>query len=181
MPTQARSLLDPDVVQHPYPYYEELRRDRPIAFLPEINAYFASSYDLVKQILRDSRFQKGAPEKDGRKFVAPNGAAQEILLKDADIGLPVHCISESSGARQVQIRRIIQPVLGRRGAAALEPFVQSCADVLLDEIETSDSCEIVSQFSAPYTIYVICDLIGFPRSMHKEVKAYADAALTYLV
>lgn len=181
MSSQVKSLLDPDVVQYPYPYYEELRRDRPIAFLPEINAYFASSYDLIKQILRDSRFQKGAPENDGRKFVAPNGTAQEILLRDADIGLPVHCISESSGARQVQIRRIIEPFLGRRGAAAMEPFVQSCADVLLDEIEKSDTCEIVSEFSAPYTVYVICDLIGFPRSMHKEVKAYADAALTYLV
>src|ERR1700739_1533929 len=108
MSSQVKSLLDPDVVQSPYAYYEELRRDRPIAFLPEINAYFASSYDLVKQILRDSRFQKGAQENDGRKFVAPNKAAQDILLKDADIGLPVHCLSQSSGAQQVQLRRIIE-------------------------------------------------------------------------
>src|ERR1700733_6831131 len=111
MSSQVKSLLDPDVVRYPYPYYEELRRDRPIAFLPEINAYFASSYELVKQILRDSRFHKGAQENDGRKFVAPNKAAQDVLLRDADIGLPVHCISESSGTRQVQIRRIVEPFL----------------------------------------------------------------------
>jgi len=88
MPSPAKSLLDPEVVQCPYPYYEELRRERPIAFLPELNGYFASSYEMVRQILRDKRFLKGAAENDGRKFVVPHKPAQEILLADAEIGLP---------------------------------------------------------------------------------------------
>lgn len=36
----AKSLLDSDVVQCPYPFYNELRRERPIARLPACNAYF---------------------------------------------------------------------------------------------------------------------------------------------
>jgi cytochrome P450 len=176
-----KSLLDPDVVQCPYPYYEELRRERPIAFLPELNAHFASSYEMVKQILRDKRFLKGAPENDGRKFVAPNKAAQEILLADPEIGLPVHCISQSNGDEHAQFRKIVEPFLGRKAAMVRESEIQSCADVLLDEIEKSDACEIVGSFSAPYTLYVMSDVIGLPRSMYNEAKAYAAAALTYLV
>jgi cytochrome P450 len=176
-----KSLLDPDVVQCPYPYYEELRRERPIAFLPELNAHFASSYEMVKQILRDKRFLKGAPENDGRKFVAPNKAAQEILLADPEIGLPVHCISQSNGDEHAQFRKLVEPFLGRKAAMVREPEMQSCADVLLDEIEKSDACEIVGSFSAPYTLYVMSDVIGLPRSMYNEAKAYAAAALTYLV
>jgi cytochrome P450 len=177
----AKSLLDPDVVQCPYPYYEELRRERPIAFLPELNAHFASSYEMVKQILRDKRFLKGAPENDGRKFVAPNRKAQEILLADSEIGLPVHCISQSNGEEHAQFRKIVEPFLGRKAAMVREPDMQACADVLLDEIEKSDDCEIVGSFSAPYTLYVMSDVIGLPRSMYNEAKAYAAAALTYLV
>jgi len=176
-----KSLLDADVVQCPYPYYEELRRERPIAFLPELNAHFASTYEMVKQILRDKRFLKGAPENDGRKFVAPNKAAQEILLADPEIGLPVHCISQSNGDEHAQFRKIVEPFLGRKAAMTREPAIQSCADVLLDEIEKSDTCEIVGDFSAPYTLYVISEVIGLPRSMYNEAKAYAAAALTYLV
>ena len=177
----AKSLLDPDVVQCPYPYYEELRRERPIAFLPELNAHFASSYEMVKQILRDKRFLKGAPENDGRKFVAPNRKAQEILLADSEIGLPVHCISQSNGEEHAQFRKIVEPFLGRKAAMVREPDMQACADVLLDEIEKSADCEIVGSFSAPYTLYVMSDVIGLPRSMYDEAKAYAAAALTYLV
>jgi cytochrome P450 len=176
-----KSLLDPDVVQCPYPYYEELRRERPIAFLPELNAYFASSYEMVKLILRDKRFLKGAPENDGRKFVAPKKAAQEILLADPEIGLPVHCISQSNGDEHAQFRKIVEPFLGRKAAITREPALQSCVDALLDDIQKSNTCEIVGSFSAPYTLYVMSDVIGLPRSMYNEAKAYAAAALTYLV
>jgi cytochrome P450 len=181
MSLPAKSLLDPEVVQCPYPYYEELRRERPIAFLPELNAYFASSYELVKQILREKRFLKGAPENDGRKFVTPHKAAQEILLADPEIGFPIHCISQSNGDEHSQFRKIVEPFLGRKAAMTREPAIQSCVDAVLAEIEKSDTCEIVADFSAPYTLYVMSDVIGLPRSMYNEAKAYAAAALTYLV
>ena len=181
MSPSAKSLLDPEVVQCPYPYYEELRAEQPIGFRPELNAYFASSYEMVKQILRDKRFLKGAPENDGRKFVAPHKAAQEILLADPQIGLPIHCISQSNGEEHSQFRKIVEPFLGRKAAMTREPALQACVDMLLDEVEKSDTCEIVGNFSAPYTLYVISDVIGLPRSMYNEAKAYAAAALTYLV
>jgi cytochrome P450 len=181
MSPSAKSLLDPEVVQCPYPYYEELRAEQPIGFRPELNAYFASSYEMVKQILRDKRFLKGAPENDGRKFVAPHKAAQEILLADPQIGLPIHCISQSNGEEHSQFRKIVEPFLGRKAAMTREPALQACVDMLLDEVEKSDTCEIVGNFSAPYTLYVISDVIGLPRSLYNEAKAYAAAALTYLV
>jgi cytochrome P450 len=181
MSLPAKSLLDPEVVQCPYPYYEELRRERPIAFLPELNAYFASSYEMVKLILRDKRFLKGAPENDGRKFVVPSKVAQQILLADSEIGLPIHCISQSNGEEHAQFRKLVEPFLGRKAAMTREPAIQSCVDVVFAEIEKSDTCEIVADFSAPYTLYVMSDVIGLPRSMYNEAKAYAAAALTYLV
>jgi cytochrome P450 len=181
MSPSAKSLLDPEVVQCPYPYYEELRAEQPIGFRPELNAFFAASYEMVKQILRDKRFLKGAPENDGRKFVAPHKAAQEILLADPQIGLPIHCISQSNGDEHSQFRKIVEPFLGRKAAMTREPALQACVDMLLDEVEKSDTCEIVGNFSAPYTLYVISDVIGLPRSMYNEAKAYAAAALTYLV
>ena len=181
MSLPAKSLLDPEVVQCPYPYYEELRRERPIAFLPELNGYFASSYEMVRQILRDKRFLKGAAENDGRKFVTPHKAAQEVLLADAEIGFPIHCISQSNGDEHSQFRKIVEPFMGRKAAMTREPAIQACVDAVLGEIEKTDTCEIVADFSAPYTLYVMSDVIGLPRSMYNEAKAYAAAALTYLV
>ena len=61
--------------------------------------------------------------------------------------------------------------MGRKAAMAREPAIQSCVDTVLGEIEKSDTCEIVADFSAPYTLYVMSDVIGLPRSMYNEAKA----------
>ena len=184
MSSTHKSLLDPEIVRSPYAYYDELRRDTPIAYFPEIKGYFVTSYDLVKLIVRDPRFQK-APllpgTADGRKFAIPNKAAQAVLLADTEIGLPVHTISESDGKRQTQVRRIVDPYLNTKASQAKEAVIRSCATDLLDDLGNAEGCDVVSEFSSPYTVYVLCELLGFPRSMHKQLKAYADAALTYLV
>lgn len=175
----ARSLLDPDVIQSPYAYYDELRRDRPIAWLPEIKAFFVSRYDLAKLILTDPRFQKGSAEKDGRKFVAPNVAAQQILLRDAEIGLPVHCLSESNGPVHAAYRKILEGFLSRRSVLAKQPAIEEQARLLAEGIADGE-CDVVADYAAPFALGVISDAIGFPPEMRSEVKAYADAALIYL-
>ncbi len=179
MAASARGLLDPDVIQCPYPFYDELRRDRPVAYLPEIKAFFVSRYDLVKLILADPRFQKGSKENDGRKFVAPNAVAQQVLLRDADIGLPVHCLSESNGPVHAAYRKVLEGFVSRRSVLAMQSEIESRARTLVGGIEDGE-CDIVAGFSAPFALSVISDTIGFPPGMQRQVKAYADAALTYL-
>jgi cytochrome P450 len=180
MSKSAKSLFDPEVIKCPYPTYEEMRRERPVAYMPELKAYFVSRYDLVKSILIDRRFEKGSAEKDGRKFVVPSDAAKKILLEDAEIGLPIHCLAESSGKIHMAYRQLADPFVNRKGAAAIQQIIESYASRLLDTIEKAGECDVVREFSSPYAVSVISDLIGFPESLRPDIKAYADAALTYL-
>src|ERR1700756_1823404 len=113
--SNGKSLLDPDIIQCPFPFYEELRKERPIAFMPEFKGYFVSSHALARQVLTDKRFRKAPLVKDGSKFVPPNKKAMEILLRDEEIGLPVHCLSESDGARHIQFRKMTESIFGNRG------------------------------------------------------------------
>ena len=180
MSKSAKSLFDPEVIKCPYPTYEEMRRERPVAYMPELKAYFVSRYDLVKSILIDRRFEKGSAEKDGRKFVVPSDAAKKILLEDAEIGLPIHLLAESSGKIHMAYRQLADPFVNRKGAAAIQQIIESYASRLLDTIEKAGECDVVSEFSSPYAVSIISDLIGFPESLRPTIKAYADAALTYL-
>ena len=181
MTTQTKGLLDPDVIKCPYAFYDELRKEQPISYRPELNGYFVASYEFVKLILTDGRFRKAASQNDGRKFIVPDKAAQAVLLEDADIGLPLHCLSESYGTRHRDFRKIVEPHIGPKGSKQKEAELQACADELLDKIGGAETCDLVSEFSMPYTINVMSDAIGFPRSMYQQVKDYAAAALTYLV
>jgi len=175
----SKSVLDLETIQNPYPFYEELRRERPITYMPELKGYFVSSHALAKKVLIDKRFGKTPTVKDGSKFVPSNPIAREILLRDEEIGLPIHCFSESDGPRFTAFRKMAEPFFTRIGGGAMEREIQSCADLLLDEIENSDTCDLPSQYSAPFTAAVICGVVGVPRSMVNEMKAYADASLAY--
>ena len=180
MSQSVKSLFDPEVIKCPYPTYEIMRRDQPVAYMPELKAYFVSRYDLVKSILMDKRFEKGSAEKDGRKFVVPSDAAKKILLEDAEIGLPIHCLAESSGAIHMAYRQLADPFVNRKGAAAIKEIIESYARRLLDPIQKAGECDVVKDFSSPYAVSIISDLIGFPEGLRPTIKAYADAALTYL-
>jgi cytochrome P450 len=180
MSKPVKSLFDPEVIKCPYPTYEEMRRERPVAYMPELKAYFISRYDLVKSILADRRYEKGSAEKDGRKFVVPSDAAKKILLEDAEIGLPIHCLAESSGKIHLAYRQLADPFVNRKGAAAIKQIIEAYASRLLDTIAKAGECDVVTEFSSPFAVSVISDLIGFPDSLRPSIKAYADAALTYL-
>jgi cytochrome P450 len=176
----GKSLLDPDVIQCPFPFYEELRKERPVTFMPELEAYFVSNHALAKEVLTDSvRFPKNPVIKDGKKFVPTSRVAREILVRDEEMGLPVHCISESDGERHTQFRKMAEPYFGNRASLAQEPFFQTSADELIDALESAETCEFTSQFSTPYTIYAVCNIIGAPRTLYNDMRTYADAAMAY--
>jgi cytochrome P450 len=174
-----KSIIDPETIQNPYPLYEELRRERPITYMPELKGYFVSNYALAKKVLTDKRFGKTPTVKDGSKFVPVNDIAKQILLRDEEIGLPIHCFSESDGARFAAFRKMADPFFARVAAASKEPAIQSCADFLLDEIEKKDTCDLPSEYSGPFTVAVISEVVGVPRSMLAQMIAYSNAALAY--
>ena len=175
----GKSLLDPDVIQCPFPFYDELRKERPVTFMPELEAYFVTRYDLAKLILTDQRFRKSQVILDGRKFVPTSKVAREILLRDEEIGLPVHCISESDGERHSQFRKITEPYFGNRASLSQEPSFQASADELIDALGTAQTCDFTTQFATPYPIYAMCNIIGAPHTMYEDLKTYADAAMAY--
>ena len=177
--SNSKSILDQQTIQNPYPLFEELRRERPITYMPELKGYFVSSYALAKKVLIDKRFGKTPTVKDGTKFVPAHPTAREILLRDKEIGLPIHCFSESDGPRFTAFRKMAEPFFTRISAPAMEREVQACADLLLDEIEKLDTCDLPSQYSSPFTTAIICKLVGVPRSMEREMRDYADASLAY--
>jgi cytochrome P450 len=177
--SNSKSILDQQTIQNPYPLFEELRRERPITYMPELKGYFVSSYVLAKKVLIDKRFGKTPTVKDGTKFVPAHPIAREILLRDEEIGLPIHCFSESDGPRFTAFRKMAEPFFTRISAPAMEREVQICADLLLDEIEKLDTCDLPSQYSSPFTTAIICKLVGVPRSMEREMRDYADASLAY--
>jgi cytochrome P450 len=180
MTERAPSLTDPEVQQCPYPFYAKLREESPVTFMPQLGVYYIANYDLGRKVLIDSkRFVKRSPEGDGRRYIEPNKAAQE-LLRQKDFGLPISMMSHKEGKEHKMGRSIVDSYFHANTVRNMADYVTGVATELLDRLDGKTEIEVVFDFAIPLPVYVIADIMGVPKSEYKTFKRWSDGVVTYL-
>ncbi len=122
------------------------------------------SYDLVRTVLRDSR------------FTMPRGLA--LAVQGITSG-PVwdrvcRLIISLDGAEHHRLRRLVSPAFTPRAAERLR---QACADVITGLIaphRDAGRCDIVADIARPYPVPIICALLGAPCADWQLFAGWAD-------
>jgi cytochrome P450 len=174
------NLLDPTVQKCPFPFYERLRATAPVAFMPELGAFYISTFELGRKVLLDfTNFAKKTANNDGRRFVTPSKAAQRILI-EKDVGTPLNAVSQSNGTQHVAYRGIVDPRFKLSSIRSMEASVTATALALIERFAEFGECEVVDAYAMPLPVYVILDIFGLPRSEFRAFKKFSDAVLTYM-
>jgi cytochrome P450 len=71
-------------------------------------------------------------------------------------------------------RALVARYLTPKYVAATEPFMRDLADRLIDGIIDRGRCELISDFSGPFSLLNICALLGVPAADHQM---FADEML----
>ncbi len=180
MSEPAASLRDPEVQQCPYAFYAKLRAEEPVKFMPEMGVYYIANYELGRKVLIDSRrFVKRSPEGDGRRYIEPNKAAQE-LLRQKDFGLPISMMSHKEGKEHKMGRAIVDGYFHANTVRNMADYVTGIATELLERLNGKTEIEVVQDFAIPLPVYVIADIMGVPKSEYKTFKRWSDGVVTYL-
>lgn len=174
------NLLDPEIQQCPFSFYEQLREAAPVSYMPELNAYYVASYDLARTVLIDAkRFAKRSAEGDGRKYITPNPKAQE-LLQTKGVGLPLSMMSLRDGADHRALRGLVDKFFKPRAVVQMEAYVEETVADLLDRLKGRSEIEVVGDFAVPLPLYIIADLMGVPKSDYLDFKRWSDGVVTYM-
>jgi cytochrome P450 len=180
MAQNAESLLDPQIQKCPFDLYRKLRNEKPVTLMPDIGMYYVTDYQLGRQILTDpKRFLNGTAEDDGRIFIEPNKAAQQVL-RDKDFGLPMTLFSTTNDSDHEAYRDIVEPSFKVSGLRKLEAGIAATARELVEKIAPAGACEAVQDFAVPLPTYVIADILGVPRSDYATFKRWSDGVMTYV-
>lgn len=179
MTQSAGSLLDPSVQQCPFPFFRQLREEKPVTYLPDLGAYFVANYELAKKILNDAnRFHAGPPNSDGRIYTVPDPAATQVLL-DSGFGTPLNSLTSSDGATHDAYRGIVEAEFRVSGIRKLERYVAQITQDLIDEFAARGECEAVAEFCVPLPVFIIADMLGVPKSDYKTIKKWSDGFTSY--
>jgi cytochrome P450 len=154
-------LGDPAFIADPYSTLAALREATPIFFYEPTNQWMITRFDDVRETLRDRRLGRvythrythaefGRPAPDARWAAFDEHERWSLLQLEP----PDH----------TRIRRLIAKVFTPSAVAAVEPVATRIADELLDACLAHERFELLEDFAQPYSVAVICSLLGVPRT-----------------
>jgi cytochrome P450 len=164
-------FTDPSLVEDPYPYYEYLQSQAPVLALPIHGGVVAvSGYDEAVAVYRDPDTFSSC-----NSVIGPF-AAFPVRLEGDDVGeaiaryrhqLPMHeHMVTMDPPDHTRHRAVLMKLITPKRLKENEEFMWRLADRQLGEFLGRGECEFISEYSQPFAMLVIADLLGVPESDH---------------
>jgi cytochrome P450 len=157
-----------ELIADPYPFFDHLREQCPVQREPHHGVVMVTGYEEAVSVYADSAtFSScnavtgpfpGFPVELTGDDVSDDIAQYRDQLPFSD-QLPTFDPPKHKAHRAL-LMRLLTPSRLREN----EEFMWARADRQIDEFIARGTCEFVSEFAAPFTLYVIADLLGVPES-----------------
>jgi cytochrome P450 len=152
---------DPSFIADPYPTLAALREATPVFYNERAHQWVVTRFADVHATLRDRRLSRvythrythaelGRPEPDPRWAAFDEHERWSLLQLEP----PDH----------TRIRRLIAKVFTPTAAAAVRPAATALAEELLERCRQRGRFDLLADYAQPYSVAVICSLLGVPRS-----------------
>lgn len=181
MLTELLAFDDPAFIADPYPVLAEIRETTPIFRNERTGQWMLTRFSDVAETLRDRRLGRAYHHKfTDAEFgqEAPDQRWQHFLQHEQwsllSLEPPDH----------TRLRRLVSKVFTPRSVAQLRPALDATAARLIDTCAEQDTFDLLADFAQPYSVAVICSLLGVPDSdtqllldwSHAIVKMYELSA-----
>jgi cytochrome P450 len=164
--------LAPPGTMGPPEEYNWMRERAPVTKLSvpaEFNAtiWYVTSYNDVKSLLADSR------------LIRPTiNEWPKIENQPEDIGTPLVTMMEFNGPQAIALRRVVAQAFSAKTIQAYRPRMRAKADEMLADLaKRGQPGDIVRDYTEPFPLWVMCDLVGIPFDDRDHYLPLADAAL----
>lgn len=151
-------LLDPDVLDDPYPFYAQLHREAPVWQVPDTEIFVASTFETVA---------------DATARVTDFSSNMRYLLYRDEHGLPARLGFGDAGGQTLATadppvhtihRSVVFPELMAKRMASLEPEIARVAALCIDRAIDEEDTEFMGAVGNIVPITMISQLIGFQGS-----------------
>jgi cytochrome P450 len=175
-PALDEQLVSPAFYQDPYPYYETLRAEAPVAYSEALGGWLLTRYDDVLATLQDTRHFSS----QGRMLAAlerlPGDARGQF--KPFEDHFTVGLIS-SDPPNHTRLRGLVNRAFTPRVIERLLPRIQQLVDELLDAVQPRGAMDIVRDLAYPLPAIVIAELLGAPPEAREDFKVWSDGILAF--
>ena len=166
-------LLDPAVLEDPYPFYARLRQQAPFWRIPGTKVFVASSYAVIDEIT--ARTDDFSNVVRTLLYRGEDGVPQQL-----EFGASIEALASADPPVHTLHRRAVFPELVAKKMAQLAPDISRLAIESVDSYAAAGGGDFMEAVANPVPINVISWLIGF-RDADNELLLQSAADSTMMV
>jgi cytochrome P450 len=168
------NLFDEATRECPFPYFNAIRAEQGVYFMPEIGAYYVSRYEDIRHVKKHPEIfssnifelsNQGAVRSAAETYRTEHGWARVSTLQRTDP--PVH----------TQYRKLINHAFTVARVRKMTSYVETVVNDLIDAFIDKGHCDFVWELAVPLPCTVIADQLGVPREKIWRLKEWSDAML----
>ncbi|KFA87573.1 cytochrome P450 [Archangium violaceum] len=160
-------VLNPEVINNPYPYFAELREKAPLFWLKSLQAHVVSRYEDVTYILKNpALFSSVDIRVNGQlaKETSPlDGSVANLVNSDP----PIH----------TRLRGLVSRAFLPKRIAEMEPRVLELSRGLIAEMTARDEFDFMDGLASPLPVTVISEMLGIEVSRRRDFKRWSDSLI----
>lgn len=157
------------LAEDPYPFYIRARREEPIMFCPDLDAWIVTRHKDIQHILLQPATFSSRDTLTSPVTFYPR--TLEELVKGY---LPVPIVLNTDGPDHTRFRVPLVKAFAPSRIKSLEPFVRDVANRLVDAFIQNSRVEIISQFAYPLALEVVFSLLGIPRQDIEQTRQWSQ-------
>ncbi|WP_229051742.1 cytochrome P450 [Aeromicrobium sp. Leaf350] len=154
-------LTAPGFVADPYPALAELRAGGSLRWHEPTGRWLATTHASVTQVLRNRAFGRLWTDHEPADVMEPFNTLHRNQLM------------ENEPPEHTRMRRLLAGAFGRGHVERLRPGIETLAAEMVDRLEPRS--DLLADFAEPFPVFVIADLLGFPRTDHELLRDWSQA------
>lgn len=164
-----------ELVADPYPYFDWLRSQGPVYQEPQYGVYMVTGYNEAAAVYADTDTFSSCNSVTGPFPGFPvalegHDDVSELVEQYRD-QLPFSDqIITMDPPKHRDHRHLLMRQLTPKRMKENEEFVWRLADSQIDEFIDRGECEFIGEYTNPFTMFVIADLLGVPAEDHREFR-----------
>lgn len=173
--------LDPNALRCPYPYFDAVRNEQPVVYVPEIECWLITRYaDIVHVARHPDVFSSITPTgpilaRQQQESVAALLADEpELAAKLKRLRGGVRVLLSADPPDHVRQRKIVNRAFTPPKVKALEPRIFEVANELIDGFAAGGRAEIVHDFGVPLPLTIIAEALGVADDELPKFKQWSD-------
>ena len=161
--------LLPEQLADPYPLYARARREEPVFYSSRFDVWVVTRYADILSVARDpDRFSS---HNSLFTRAEPLPEVQAVLREGYE---EFTSLVQSDPPDHTRVRAVFGKAFTPPRVAALEGRIRELTREHIDAFASDGHADLVSQLALPLPAYIICDLLGVPRSDMQKLRAWHE-------